>query len=231
MKRTLIAASAAATLLTATVGSAATVTVEKQNATSIFKDENGQNLWYVPTKLTVGTYQSGWVAAGAFRLKDSNGNIDDFLAFCMEPLMPMNTPIDYEMGSLFTTAVNHNLQTLAANAWDLVTNQITAGAFQMAAWEITTETAASFDINSGFFQIDASNRKSNKAEVLAQTWLTKVETNIWEAPQKEYLILNTQGNQDLLTNIQSMPIPASGLLLIGGLVGAGTFARRKKAAK
>ena len=219
------------TALSATAVSAGTVDVIAQNPNNVFKDDQGQNAWYVATKFSVGNYNSNLVAAGAFRLSDDNGALNDFLAFCLQPMENFIIPTDYAVGSLFSNAVTENLQILAENAMDLVTNRKSAAAFQMAAWEITTETASTYDIVDGYFAITSNRKGSNKAEALAQTWLSNIDNGTWVGPQKDYLILNADGTQDLLTNIQPMPLPASSLLLLGGLAGAGAVVRRKQKAK
>jgi len=196
---------------------------------SIFGDANGMNKWRVITQFSVDGDESGLVYAGAFRLEDAAaGTLSDFLAFCLEPLSPLDLSIDYALGSLFTQTVTENLNTLAANAWDLVDDSVSAGAFQLAAWEITTETGASLGLGDGFFQVTSNRANSNSAEALANTWLTNLNNDTWTYTGENYVILNASGTQDLLTNVPAVPLPASGMLLLGGLVGAGAFARRKK---
>ncbi len=232
MKRTVIAALAATSIFAATSATATTVSLEAQsNSINVFADANGENDLYVPTQFMVGSFQSDLTLAGAFRLTDVSNTISDFLAFCLEPAVPLLLPHDYEMGSLFSSAITENIQALASNAWALVTDDNTAGAFQMAVWEIATETASVFDIDTGHFKITGAQVESNQAEVLAQTWVDNVQNNVWTASD-DFLILNANGTQDLLTNISiaAVPVPASGLLLIGGLAGAGAIARRKKKA-
>ncbi len=230
MTRIATAVAAAFTLL-ATSAPAATVDVVKTHSSNIFKDENGQNAWYVATKFSVGQYNSGRVGAGAFRLTDASGNVEDFIAFCLQPLEWMRTPKTYTMGSLFSDVVTQNLQTLAGNAMALVTDSRSAAAFQMAAWEITTETSMTFDVDDGFFKITGDRTASNDAEDLAQIWLNNIQDDIWTATPEKYLMLHASGTQDLLTDVQVMPLPASSLMLLSGLVGVGALARRRQKAK
>lgn len=195
---------------------------------SIFGDENGANKWRVVTKFSVDGNESGNVYAGAFRLNTAaNGTLSDFLAFCLEPLSPLDLSKDYAVGSLFAQTMTDNLNTLAANAWDLVQDSTSAGAFQLAAWEITTETAANFDLDSGFFQVTSDRSDSNAAEALANTWLTNLNDDTWAYDGEDYLIINAAGTQDLLTNVAAVPLPATGMMLLGGLLGAGALSRRK----
>lgn len=227
MKNVLKFLTVAGLVTTAAPAFATTIDVDKANS-SIFGDAAGQNKWSVITKFEVNGNASGGVYAGAFRLKsDQAGDLAEFLAFCLQPLETLNLGIDYQLGSNFTAAVNKNLNILAANAWNLVTDATSAGAFQMAAWEITTETAQGFDIDSGTFKIISNRADSNAAEAQANAWLGEINNDIWTSNGQEFIILNAAGTQDLLTNVSPVPLPASGLLLLGGLAGAGAMARRK----
>lgn len=207
---------------------AGTIDVDGQHS-SIFGDASGANKWRVITKFSVDGNESGNVYAGAFRLKSDAGTpLSEFLAFCLQPLENLDLTKDYALGSLFTQTINENLNTLAANAWDLVVDSTSAGAFQLAAWEITTETARAFSLDDGAFQVTSNRTDSNAAEALATTWLDNINNDDWAFQGDEYVIMNAAGTQDLLTNVAAVPLPASGLMLLGGLFGAGAIARRKK---
>lgn len=240
MKTTTVLLSATAIALTASFAQAATMDVAAVNSSSVFKDANGQNVWAVGTSFSVGT-QSVNAGAGVFRVTgtDENNVMSNFLAFCLQPLESLTLPKSHLIDNPFAQAVSDNLQALATNAWGLVTSKNTAAAFQMAAWEITTETASAFDIDDGFFKITGNGTASNNAEGLAQTWLDYIADDTWSAGTDMYRILTASGTQDLLTNVieqpvapppstSPVPVPASGLLLIGGLLGAGFVARRRK---
>lgn len=229
-KTTLIAALAAGFAAISVPASAGTVSVEKLG-NSAFADENNQNKWFVGTSYTVGDTSRHNIGAGLFRLQtEANDEISRILAICLQPLETLTLPLDYEMGSNFAAAINTNLNILASNAWSLVNGKISAGAFQMAAWEITTETAQSYDIDDGFFAITSNANKSNQSEALAQSWLDNISSGEWENGPNTFSIFNAEGTQDLLSNVEvaPVPLPASGLLLIGGLLGAGALARRKQ---
>lgn len=195
---------------------------------SVFGDAAGQNQWKIVTQFEVDGKASGGVYAGAFRLEsDATGALSDFLAFCLQPLETLTLPKEHNVGSKFSESVTANLNILAANAWGSVTDSVTAAAFQMAAWEITTETDAKYDINDGNFAIINQSAKSNQAEGTAQLWLNNIQYDHWTSNGEEFVILNAPGTQDLLTNVSAVPLPASGLLLLGGLFGTGAIARRK----
>jgi len=89
-------------------------------------------------------------------------------------------------------------------------------------------TASEYDINDGHFAIIKQSAASNLAEGIAQGWLNNIENDTWTDNGDSFVILNAAGTQDLLTNVAAVPLPASGLLLLGGLFGAGAVARRKR---
>lgn len=243
MKSTKILLGATAIALTSTFAHAASINVAAVSEASVFYDENNQNAWYKATSFDVGTQSVNNVGAGVFRVSgtDDAGIVENFLAFCLQPLEALTLPKTHLINNPFTQAIATNLNALATNAWALVDSSKTAAAFQMAAWEITTETAgADYLINDGFFKITGDSNGSNDAEDLAQDWLNKITNAEWTSGNDAYRILTAAGTQDLLTNIIEdpngpppnqtvVPLPASGMLLLGGLLGAGFMARRRKA--
>ncbi|MCY4335654.1 MAG: VPLPA-CTERM sorting domain-containing protein [Litoreibacter sp.] len=227
--KTLTMTAIAAALL-ASPALSATVDVSKQNSSNVFADANGANKWYVAMSFDVGNQSFNNVGAGAFRVttEDENGFLQDLLAFCLQPLEVLTLPKEHKIENPFIGATSDAVQALAANAWDLVTDAKSAGAFQMAVWEITTETNA-YDIQSGTFKITSNGAGSNGAETLAQSWLDNITNGVWSAGSDDFMILTADGTQDLLTNtLAPIPLPASGLLLLGGLAGAGAMAKRRK---
>ena len=219
------------TLLAASSAAAATLTVSQQSDVHVMYDSDDQNAWYAATDYLVGSQEITNVAAGAFRLTgtDAYGAAMDFLAFCLEPLEGLLHPRDHEMGSNFSAAITQKLNTLAAFVWDSVSDHRTAAAFQMAAWEITTETSGIFDVDDGFFQITGDGNMSNLAEITAQSWLDNLSNGTWGDTDSSYMILNAQGTQDLLTNINMtpVPLPSSGMTLLAAIGAAGFVARRR----
>ncbi len=224
-----------AALMSGSTAAASTVTLEKQNETSVFLDENGENSWLVQTDYTVGSATIPNAAIGAYHIKaDLMGGIANFLAFCLEPLQSFELPSEYQQVNRFGADVTMHLNMLAENALGEVNSHATAAAFQMAAWEITTESALSFGLDDGEFSVAGGSNNANAAKDLAGVWLNNIETNVWSAPTSSFLILSSDTEQDLLTSIQiaAVPVPASGLMLASVLIGAGGLtARRRRAAQ
>ena len=222
----LVAALALGTVTALSPASAATINVTKQG-TNAFVDASGGNGWYQSTSYTLnGTGRSA--AAGMFRLTgtSTNGAVQDFLAFCLEPLETLTLPKDHTVGTTLGTSVLDRLGALMSNAFTLVTGSQSAAAFQMAAWEIANESNGSLDLANGGFRITSA---AQGTQSLAQSWLDLIGSGQWSATG-DVTILSASGTQDLLTNIAPVPVPAAGVLLLGGLAGLGALRRRRKAA-
>ncbi|MGL4279926.1 MAG: VPLPA-CTERM sorting domain-containing protein [Albidovulum sp.] len=210
-----------------TPASAATVNVTKQGSNA-FVDANGQNGWWQSVSYNLnGTTRSG-VGAGLFRLKatDANGKVQDFLAFCLEPLAWLTLPKDHTVGSTLSAPILDRLGALMSNAFSLVTGASSAAAFQMAAWEIANESGTGLVLGNGAFKMTNANATSQN---LAQSWLNSIASGSWTSSGR-VTILSAPGTQDLLTNIAPVPVPAAGVMLLGGLAGLGALRRRRKAA-
>lgn len=206
---------------------AATVNVTKQGSNA-FVDANGQNGWWQGVSYSLnGTTRSG-VGAGMFRLTatSSTGKVQDFLAFCLEPLEWLTLPKDHTVGSSLSAPILDRLGALMSNAFSLVNNSASAAAFQMAAWEIANESGASLNLGDGAFHM---TRATASTQNLAQGWLNNITSGYWTSNGR-VTVLSAPGTQDLLTNIAPVPVPAAGVLLLGGLAGLGAVRRRRKAA-
>lgn len=219
---------------------AAPIDVNQQVSGNTFGTEN----WKVVTSFSASGIPDMIrknVYAGAFQL--TADGLGDFIAFCLQPRANLNLSVDYTAGTDIVDPALGFLNNLAANAFFDVSNAITGAAFQMAVWELAHGTT-DFNIFSGDFKIindglNATNQANSLAAAnQAQIWLDKVQLDMGWADNafgKNFLILSADGTQDLLTNIDDsnlneVPLPASGLLLLAGLAGAGAVARRKRKA-
>jgi hypothetical protein len=220
-----------ASLAAASTASAATINLQAQSDVNPFLDADDANPLLVMSDYTVGTTTIPNSAIGAYRVKaELFGAAADFLAFCLEPLENFALPAPYERLNKFGVEVTTHLNMLAENAMSLVQSHETAAAFQMAAWEITTENASVFDIDDGFFQVAGGSQNSDDAKDIAQEWLDNIQDDFWAAPSSSYMILSADGTQDLLTSvvISTVPLPATGLMMATALFGAGGIAARRR---
>lgn len=216
-------------------GNAATYDIDPQNPNNVFKDASGQNGWYVGVRqsLKVGNNTlRGDIAAGLFRLvEDLPGPIDRaFVAFCLSPDVRLNLRVDYAAGTFLDPLKIGALGALRRHAFDLVSNSVTAGAFQLAIWEIVSESGA-FDLAAGTIKFSSSNSSGNQAISLASTWLENIQSGLWKPSTAGMRFHDAQGvSQDLL-EIAPVPLPAAGFALLGGLgLLAGAARRRRRTA-
>lgn len=212
---------------------AATLNVSAQNPQNVFADVSGNNAWYIRTSYTVGGQGRSNIATGAFRLKGvdpTDGSVDNFLAFCMSPLAWLRLPLSYTAANTaLSTTQFDRLSALANGAWSLITNAKSAGAFQIAVWEIVSESST-LNLSRGNFKLTGSS--SNAAKQLAQTWLGQVQNGKFQSHPIGITTLEGSNTQHLLT--KDLPLPASvplpaGLGLLGfalaGLFGLGRARR------
>ena len=139
MKKFILTTALATGLLAGTSAVASTITVEKQVSTNTFGTENYKIVTSFAQTSSGETRNN--VYAGAFQLKaDFGSGVQDFMAFCLQPFEWLRLNTQYHLGTGLDSGTIDNLNTLAANFFGSVTDKISAAAFQMAVWEITTET-------------------------------------------------------------------------------------------
>lgn len=204
---------------------AATVKVTTQGANA-FLDSSNRNGWYEGVSYTLnGIARSAY--AGAFRLKETTagGVVTNFIGFCLEPLETLHLPKMYDEGTSLSYLAVARLGALVDNAMALVKDSRSAAAFQLAAWEIANEGRGSLDLGNGAFRMLAV---SSSTRSLAQGWLGKIASGSWKLDQG-VMILQAPGTQDLVTSLPPapIPVPAAGLLLLGGLGGLAVTRRRR----
>lgn len=221
--RTFLAVAATAVMAVAPAG-AATVNVTMQGKTA-FQDGSGQNAWYQDASYSLNGVNRT-AAAGLFRLTatGADGSVQDFLAFCLEPLETLTLPRDHTVGSALSAPILDRLGALMSNGFALVTGATSAAAFQLAAWEIANEGSGTLDLSKGAFRVTSA---TSAARNLAQSWLNGIASGTWAAAGP-VTILSAAGTQDLVTDIAPVPVPAAGVLLIGGLGALGAFGRRRR---
>lgn len=170
-----------------------------------------------------------YVYAAGFNTTTGAGN---FVSWCVDILQDtyLNNPSlnDYTLVSAASVsqigAVRADaLARLATLYLGQVQNGASAGAFQLAVWEIVYEnTGTAYNIASGNFSAYGAN---NSSIALAQTWLGNLaavstyNVNVWSSPTRQDLAVFT-----------SVPEPGTLGLLAIGLIGLGIGKRRKNQA-
>lgn len=203
----------------------ATVQVTTQGGNA-FLDSSNQNGWYQTASYTLNGI-ARTAAAGLFRLKETTagGTVTKFVGVCLEPLEWLTLPKAYDESSPLAYLTKSRLGALVDNAMSLVKNSQTAAAFQLAAWEIANEGKGQLDLNGGAFKLSAAQANT---KALAQSWLDAISNGDWKL-NSQVMILSAPGTQDLVTDLPPapVPVPAAGLLLLGGL-GSIAAARRAR---
>lgn len=220
----------AAALLAATVPGAAQAAYQITNYSWSPGFLTG-TIQHVPTALSLN------VAIGRFKLtgtEQPGGAAVSFLTYCVDIFHALQ-PASYDFAAVATlvpSAIKQNqLLALLANADPLITtaanpNQ-TAAAIQLAVWEISNETAATYSFSAGAFRSSGGN--SGGARTLAMTYLNNITGGTWTAPANGSLqLLYSANSQSQL--IAAVPEPATWAMMLGGFGVIGAAARRRKAA-
>lgn len=189
----------------ASAANAITVPLSKSGS-GYFGDEN----WGTSVSRTIGTSVYNG-RAGAFHLTDG---INAFITFCIEPGVYINLR---EVFTVFEDApVADKIDRLYNAAYHEVVDAISASAFQIALWEVITETSGEYDVTNGHHSAIAPS------STLANLFLDRLETA--GTGKYKYTVYSNSG-QDQLT-ATPVPLPASAVLLLAGLGGFAAFRRK-----
>lgn len=221
----LLSLSAVFTVGSAKAGFDATVTLDQTEDGSNFGTPN----W--STNVDISGTVNRRLPAGAFRVTDTSDNMD-YLAFCIELTQFIDLPALYNVNQTGPSATaSVLLDQLFTNSVDLVVDALSAASFQVAVWEIVTDSlgSADVDLSDGNFILDAGSFNAS-VRTTAQSYLDNLvgpgdgyELSFFRNSQFQDLVL---WDDELSTNEASAPATSILIALsLGGLV----LVRRKLA--
>ena len=163
--------------------------------------------------ISIGEYAGAW-----------NGNT--FYSFCVDLARTLNfntTYTDYAPVSpdtVFSQPVVTNIQKLFNTHYATAhTNASGAASFQMAIWEILSETSGAFDVTSGSFRV---TNIASSAQTTANMWLGGLATA--NVGATGLTVLRSALHQNVIV---AVPEPSSYALLAVGLVVLAGVSRRR----
>lgn len=224
-----LAGAAAMAMFSAGAASATSVTLGYVGSVSGYRNVTIQEAPVIPV--------ANPVSAGGFYMNDTTGPLGTFVAWCLDlthfttagsfPFTITDTPFGSSYG-LDTDDQQRVQAYFDANYSDtLADNRDRSAGFQMGLWEalydddfsLTDDTAATDEF-----------RASSTAAVTgwANQYLTAAETYGGSQKWNLAFLESDSGTKQNLVTVSAVPLPAAGLLLLGGLAGLGVAGRRRR---
>jgi hypothetical protein len=169
------------------------------------------------------------VNAGAFSTVLNGG--PSFASYCVDVYQTISFGSPY--GDYVPVGGSHvfdnstayaDLSKLFGIAGGLVDNAVTSAAFQIAVWEIAYETDGVYDLSSGTATFTGGTADSSGSLKLATTWLGEL-AGAGAGPKIG--VLDSATHQDVV--YAPIPEPSTVALMVFGLLGLATVARRRGA--
>ena len=165
------------------------------------------------------------VSAGLFRMEDTSSG-EGILAWCVDLYNHLRSPAMYDVSGFgdsgFSAGVKDNVDRLFTGFYADVNTRDEAAGFQIALWEIVTETTGAIDLASGIFRATGSALPYS----LAGTYLSGLAAAGTGAYDLTFFDSQNNTSQNLV-NASVVPVPAAGGLLLAALGGFAALRRRK----
>jgi len=208
-------------LSSATTASAVTVNVTYQGSDAFGSPNLSRYLSINSTGISGGVY------AGPFRLVGNNG-FGNFVAFCVDLAQYLTSGNTYTVSgsSKYGSSVDTNIDRLFTSVYSSINTAIQGAAFQVALWEIISDTSGSYNLAGGNFSVVNASYSSaviNQANSYLNG-LTGAATGGYRLS-----FLQSDVGQDIVT-ISPVPLPAAAGMLGLGLVSLFGLRRRRRKA-
>jgi len=195
-------------------------------ASTVTLEYEGSGVYGTPSWARSVTYELDGVEhshnAGLFRLQDSATG-QSILAWCIDLAQSIRNNTDYDtMVSVATGAQMLNIDRLFTSGYASVNDSDSAAGFQLALWEIMTDTgsASGLDLTDGDFTTSGTSARYTAAA----DFLTNIGTATGGYDLTTYF---SSTRQDLVS-ATAVPLPAAAVLMLSGIAGMGVVGRRRR---
>jgi len=153
---------------------------------------------------------TGKAKAGPFRLTGSNG-YGNFIAFCVDLSKQLKNGKNYttSANSAFGAKVDRRIDKLFTSAYAGISTAVHGAAFQLALWEIISDTGRRNNLSRGRFKVKAGKAVISQANAYLK--------GLRSASTGGYAITYmTSGKSQNIVTVSPVPIPAAfGMLGLG----------------